>query len=145
MDPDSVTSRQVSLQAEAQAVVAALDLESLLRSAGEPVLVGSAALGLMTWRDLDMTVICDSLDKARVLQLASHLATHSDVRTVQFRNDTGRWNIEPSYPDGLYLGVAYRAVDGEEWKIDLWFVDEPDRQPDLSHLRTVADRLTPAT
>ncbi|HEY1706049.1 MAG TPA: hypothetical protein VGG75_40730 [Trebonia sp.] len=29
-----------------------------------------------------------------------------------------------------------------EWKLDLWFVDDPDRQPDLAHLRTVPERLT---
>ncbi len=29
-----------------------------------------------------------------------------------------------------------------EWKLDLWFVDDPARQPDLAHLRTLPARLT---
>jgi len=27
--------------------------------------------------------------------------------------------------------------------MDLWFVDEPDLQPDLKHVNTMPDRLTP--
>ena len=57
------------------------------------------------------------------------------------RDDTGAWNTDPRYPDGLYLGVRYRAREGAEWNLDLWFVDEPDRQPDLAHLGDLAPAL----
>ena len=56
-----------------------------------------------------------------------------------------RWNLDLGYPDGLYLGLRYRSPAGKDWTIDLWFVDEPDRQPDLAHLRTLSVRLTPTT
>jgi len=138
-----LVSRQAALQQEANDVRASLRLDDLLRTAGEPVLVGSAALGLMVWEDLDLTVICDSLDLERVLDIGQSLASHPDVRALTFRNDTGRWNSEPDrYPDGLYLGVRYQREGGAEWKLDLWFVDEPDRQPDLRHVQTLPPRLT---
>src|SRR6516225_6320731 len=111
-----------------------------------PVVVGSAAMGLMTWRDLDVTVVCQSLNRRQVLGVAAELAGHQDVKALQYRNDTGRWNQEPEkYPDGLYLGLCCHPPELPEWKLDLWFVDDPARQPDLGHLRTLPERLTDNT
>ena len=138
-------ARQRALQAEADAVARDLDLNRLLSGAGTPVRVGSSALGLMVWRDLDVTVVCERLDLAPVLAAANALASHARVREVQFRNDTGAWNTDANYPDGHYLGVRYRGEAGDDWKLDIWFVDEPDRQPDLRHLRDLAPRLDDET
>jgi len=141
--PTELLDRQRALQAEAEQVRAQLDLERVLGSVGDPVVVGSAALGLMTWRDLDITIVCPSLDRRQVLGVGTELAGHQDVKALQYRNDTGRWNQEPEkYPDGLYLGLCYHPPELPEWKLDLWFVDDPARQPDLGHLRTLPGRLT---
>lgn len=135
--------RQRALQAEAEQIRARLDLDRVLGSVGNPVLVGSTALGLMVWRDIDTTVVCQSLDKRPVLAVAIELAAHQDVRTMQYRDDSGRFNQDPEkYPDGLYIGLRYHPAEMAEWKLDLWFVDDPDRQPDLAHLRTMPERLT---
>ena len=143
MERQHLVSRQAALQQEASDVRASLRLDDLLRTAGDPVLVGSAALGLMVWEDLDLTVVCDALDLGRVLEVGRSLASHPDVHALTFRNDTGRWNAEPErYPDGLYLGVRYQREGGAEWNLDLWFVDEPERQPDLRHVRTLPPLLT---
>jgi hypothetical protein len=141
---EELLRRQDELQAAADAVVADLGLPGLLAELGEPVRTGSSALGLMVVPDIDITVVCPSLDTAAVAGLAARLARHERVRVVQFRKDDGRWNAEPeAYPDGLYLGLKYRH-DGPEWNADIWFVDEPDRQPDLGHVRTLPGRITPA-
>ncbi|MER5391978.1 hypothetical protein [Saccharopolyspora sp. NPDC002686] len=137
--------QQRELQAEADDVHTDLRLGELLAALGEPVRVGSAALGLMVRRDLDITVICPLLDaaaKSAVAGIGAQLAVHDRVRQVRFRDDTGRWNTDPRYPDGLYLGVEYRCPAEQDWTLDIWFVDEPDRQPDLEHLRTLPPRLT---
>lgn len=135
--------RQAALQREANDVRTALHLDDLLGTIGEPVLVGSAALGLMIWEDLDLTVICESLDLGPVLDIGRSLASLPDVHEVTFRNDMGRWNVETDrYPDGLYLRVRYQRVGGAEWNLDLWFVDEPERQPDLRHVRALPPLLT---
>jgi hypothetical protein len=133
--------RQHELQAEAEDVLTSLDLLAHLEGLGTPVRVGSAALGLMVRRDIDITVIVPKLDMRPVAALGSHLATHRDVRVVQIRDDSGHWNTDPNYPDGLYLGVKY----GREWNLDLWFVDDPTRQPDLHHAATFPPRLTDET
>jgi hypothetical protein len=133
---------QDRLQREAAEVRADLALDERFAGLGSVVLVGSAALGLMVWRDLDLTVVCPRLDIARVASVATPLVEHARVRQVLLRDDTGDWNNEPSYPDGVYLGLRYRTPAGDDWKVDIWFVDEPDRQPDLTHLRTLPERIT---
>lgn len=148
---DELLRRQGELQAEADAVVADLGLHVLLSALGEPVRTGSSALGLMVVPDIDITVACPALDRDAVVDVAARLARHERVRLVQFRRDDGHWNAEPdAYPDGLYLGLKYQAEKdrpgaGAEWNADIWFVDEPERQPDLGHVRTLPARITPET
>lgn len=143
-DPDSVLLEQDALQDEASEVAAELDLVARLARVGEPTRVGSAALGVMVRRDLDYTVTCAQLEEVRdaIAQLGAALAGHPQVRQVAIRDDTGRWNTDPLYPDGLYLGVQCRSARGSDWNLDLWFVDEPERQPDLAHLGELLPALT---
>ncbi|GIP30894.1 hypothetical protein [Paenibacillus sp. J2TS4] len=138
-------TRQQQLQVEAAAVAEEMNLIPLLKAAGMPVTVGSAALGLMTWRDFDMTVICSKLDIATISGIASQLMFNPGIRDMQFINDTGSWNTNPAYPDGFFLGITYKSNNGNQWELDIWFVDEPEKQPDLQHIRTMPDRLTPET
>jgi hypothetical protein len=145
MTPDELLTRQDALQAGAAALRAGLGLDAHLSGHGRVHAVGSAALGLMVWRDLDLTVVCDSLDAAAVADTGARLARDERVREVRFRNDTGAWNTDPAYPDGLYLGLDCRDRDGGRWNADIWFVDDPGRQPDLAHLRDLPPRLTPET
>ena len=133
------------LESAAEAVRVDLGLDALLGEVGEPHLVGSAALGLMVWPDIDLTVVCHELDPAALHRSAESLIEHPRVRQFTIRNDSGRWNTEPAaYPDGIYWGIDYR--DGlQRWNLDIWFVTEPDRQPDLKHVRDLLPRLTDET
>lgn len=137
---------QAKLQAEADALIDALGLDNSLSDIGSPTRVGSSALGLMVRRDIDITVVCKKLDEethGAVAELGGKLAMHASIGSVQFRNDTGIWNSDvEKYPDGLYLGVTCREETGRDWTFDIWFVDEPERQPDLKHLRTIPSKLT---
>jgi hypothetical protein len=139
---DDLLEQQQRLQREADAVHADLRLDELLGGLGDPIRVGSSALGLMVWPDLDVTVACPTLDLAAVASVGAELVTHPRVRQLTTLNDTGKWNADPTYPDGLYLGLKYRSEAGVEWKVDIWLVDEPERQPDLEHLRTLPPKLT---
>lgn len=138
---------QKYLQAEADNVVRELQLEELLGSIGHPIRVGSTAMGLMVRRDIDITVVCSKLD-AHTLEAFSAVAARliqkpTIVSAVRFRNDCGGWNAEPEkYPDGLYLGLTVRAQNGANWTLDIWLVDQPERQPDVAHLKTLLPRIT---
>jgi hypothetical protein len=97
----------------------------------------------MVARDVDVTTVCPSLDPAPIFDLGRSLATHPRVRRVTFRDDTGRWNVSPHYPDGLYWMIEYVADPDVEWKLDLWFLLEGTTQFDLEHMKTLPGRLTP--
>ena len=99
----------------------------------------------MVWRDVDITVVCERLDVVVVSGLAGQLLQRGDVREVLVRSEVGRLNTDPAtYPDGVYLQVRYAPAHREEWKLDVWFVDEPDRQPDLRHVTTLPALLDEA-
>ncbi|PKA43225.1 hypothetical protein CWR43_14365 [Rhizobium sullae] len=138
---------QRRLQTEADEIVRALHLDDLLSQVGHPTRVGSSAMGLMVRRDIDVTVVCPKLD-IRALETFAGIGARlmqmtESVVAVRFRNDTGKWNVEPEkYPDGFYLWLSVRARDQAMWTIDIWLVDEPERQPDLAHLKTLMPRLT---
>lgn len=142
IEREDLLARQLQLQAEAAAVAEEMNLNQLLKAAGTPVKVGSAALGLMAWRDLDLTVVCSKLDIAAISGIASQLMANPGVRQMKFINDTGSWNTDPVYPDGYFVGLNYLFRNGNKWKLDIWFVDEPEKQPDLQHIRTIPGRLT---
>ncbi|WP_026782742.1 hypothetical protein [Pleomorphomonas koreensis] len=137
---------QAALQAEADALLRDLQLEDMLRPLGRPVRVGSSAMGPMVRRDIDITVVCRTLDEHALGQLADLAARlmqcTASVESVRFRNDAGQWNKEPEkYPDGFYLGLTVRAGTGEPWTLDIWLVGQPARQPDLRHLESLLPRI----
>ena len=136
-------SSQQHLRAAADAVAADLGLDAALREIGAPTLVGSAALGVIVAQDIDITVAVPALPAAQpaITELGLALLQHPRVRQVTLRNDTGDRKVSSRYPDGWYLGIHYGAGE-DAWTLDLWFVDEPDRQPDLAHLRELAPRIT---
>lgn len=141
---------QSHMQTEADEIVRLLDLDQLLAKIGRPIRVGSSALGLMVRRDIDITVICERLDRATLAAfggIGAHLMQRTEyVGAVKFRNDTEHWNKEPEkYPNGLYLWLLVQMPDKSEWTVDIWLVDEPERQPDLAHLNTLLPRLSDAT
>lgn len=132
---------QEHLQAEADAVLVDLDLVATLATVGVPHSVGSRALRVMVRRDIDLTVACDRLELGALYLLGKNVATHPSVRMLRFRNDTGHWNVDPLYPDGVYWGIEYVSERAVRWNLDVWFVDEPERQPDLRDLRELSPLL----
>ena len=103
----------------------------------------------MVRRDIDITVVCANLHDnalAAFSAIGAGLMRRTDcVTAVRFRNDMGRWNVEPeNYPDGLYLGLSVTVPGNLAWTVDIWLVDKPERQPDLVHLKTLLPRLSDA-
>ena len=86
------------LQKEADKVVEVLQLQALLSGIGNPIRVGSSAMGLMVRRDIDITVVCEGLSRkthADFSQVAAKLMLMDRyVLAVRFRNDSGVWNSD---------------------------------------------------
>ena len=140
-DADALLDRQAARQRAAEAVVDDLRLIERLSEVGRLVRTGSAALGLMVARDIDITTLCPELDITAVFDVGRALAEHPRVHKLGFRNDTGRWNTDPEYPDGLYWLVEYVEDGGDAWSLDLWFLREGTTQYDLEAVRTLPLRL----
>jgi hypothetical protein len=136
---------QGALQAAAREVLADLDLMTRLTEIGTPTQTGSFALGLMVARDIDVTTVCPSLETDVVFAVMRPIANHPRVRRLTFRNDTGHWNTDPDYPDGLYWMLDYVAESGVAWNLDLWFLLDGTTQFDLEHVKVLPGRLTPET
>ena len=134
--------RQEDLQAEAHTVLAELDLMALLARAGHPVLVGSAALGLMTWRDIDVEVYCNRWSADHALETMRPLASHARVKKLRYSNESGQLR-SAGLPDGYYWGVRYYTEAGDEWKIDVWFFPADVPRAERDPLQTIPARLTP--
>ena len=137
--------RQHALQTEARMVLEDLELIKLLSQLGNPVQLGSSALGLMVWPDIDMTVSCPGLTIDRALETMRPVYTHPKVKRVRYLNEVGRFN-----PTGLelhdryYFGVYYHASSGTEWKVDISFWLSVGEHPEPVH-EVIARQLTEET
>ena len=143
MSDTELLARQDALQAQAASVLADLDLFALLRDhrpADTHREFSARADGRTRHRRHDGLPVARP---APIFDLGRSLAVHPRVFRVTYRDDTGRWNTDPRYPDGLYWMVEYVADPNVEWKLDLWFLLEGTTQFDLEHMQTMPGRLTP--
>ncbi|MDO8498896.1 MAG: hypothetical protein Q7S44_03870 [bacterium] len=136
--PHDLLNQQDELQKEAQGVLEDLDLMNLLKEFGEPHIVGSLALGVMTWRDIDLEIVVGKLDKEVVAEVIKQLVVKTIYKIdVTFSDNIARFNnSNPNSPQSLYIGLKYfgkditpiemRGSNPLTWKLDLHFILEKD-------------------
>jgi hypothetical protein len=123
-------------------VLANLDIIRLLSQLGNPKQLGSSALGLMVWPDIDLTVSCPGLTIERALDMMRSVFAHPHVKRVRYLNEVGLFN-----PSGLvlhdryYFGVYYHASGGTEWEIDISFWNSVGEHPEPVH-ESISRQLT---
>lgn len=130
--------QQQKLQEEAENVLSDLDLINFLKQFGDPNIVGSLALGLMTWRDIDLEIIVKKLDKKIVAEVVKELVLKTTYRIdISFSDNIARFNnTNPNSPESLYIGLKYfgknipllemQGANPLAWKLDLHFILEKD-------------------
>lgn len=144
MNSNELQEQQNRLQQEANNVLTKLRLPGRLSVVGRPIQVGSSALGLMTRRDLNINVICAELDLKKVAKICADLIGLEGIRELRFTNGTDTFNQNTSTTvAGFNLSLTYQAEKGKEWNIDVCFIDEPERQPALQHIKTLPTLLNP--
>lgn len=135
--------RQAALQAEAAALLTRCDLFQCLRKVGHPELIGSAALGLMVWRDIDIMVATPGLGVAQVFAALGPLITDPRVTQIRYLNQSGPFN-ETGRPEDerYYVATLYRADDEAEWKIDIsfWLAGQPRHE--IAYMDAMRRRLS---
>ncbi len=151
-NPETATellARQAALQLQADDVIADLDLVRLLVPFGRVAPVGSVATGLMTWRDIDIHVLCDVplLDPPRIHAALNPLASHPSVKRLNFHKHSGPFRTS-GLPDGLYYSIYYfegGTGAGERWKVDCWFVPSAAPRPEFALIDHMRRELTDET
>lgn len=93
-------------------------LRALLAESGEVHVVGSYALGLMTWRDLDIHVVHDEPGVETFFRLGGQIAALLHPHRMHFRDELQVGT--PNLPRGLYWGVYMGDERRGAWKIDIW-------------------------
>ncbi len=140
---EDVIHAQGALQAEADEVMGRLQLLELLSRVGRPIVVGSKALGLMVWRDVDIEIYCPVLSPDAIFDAVRPLASVPGIYRLNYRDWSGPRAV-PDLPDGYYWGVRYRPDTGQEWKFDLWFVlEHTTHRMGSEMLSSLPPRLTP--
>lgn len=119
MDYNDLVLQQNKLQKEGNDVLEKLQLLQFLSKYGKPVITGSLATGLMTWRDIDIELVDETKSTKNLFDTVSYLFGIDNIKNIQLNNNIGG-RIRAENPDGLYLGFQYQ--DQEFWKIDIWFI-----------------------
>lgn len=137
---DELLTRQDRLQAEAQEVMAALDLPAVLGRIGRTEVIGSAATGLMVWRDLDISVYADAGATPVIADAVRHLVAHPAVLDVHYADETGARS-----PSGAHDQRHYVVVRLAEWKIDISIWTDSGPNGEFSDAAAIRARLTDET
>ena len=137
--------RSAALRQEALDLVAGSGMAAILeRQFRRPMIVGSVALDLMTWRDIDIYVPLDSADRDRFVAVVPPMvaalgATGHVAYRITYNDEWFR--PRGDYGQGYYLGFRIASGDGHEWKIDLWAWDPPVYEQKLRDFAALDERL----
>jgi len=118
---DSFVNADAALRGEADRLLSS-GLRLLLNTYGEVHVVGSYALQLMVWRDLDIHIVTGRLDLAQFFEFGGRIAALLSPGRIHFRNELVMQT--PGLPGGLYFGVYLGDERKGAWKIDIWASDE---------------------
>jgi hypothetical protein len=135
-------SVDAELRAEADRLLES-GLRDVLDAFGETHVMGSYALELMTWRDLDIHVVREDLDRGAFFELGRGLATLLTPHRMHYRDETVEQT--PGLPPGLYWGIYLGDERKGAWKIDIWATTRSGFEPSQRFQDRIQQRLTPAT
>ena len=132
-------AREHALRREADELLARYGLLDLLKQFGRPHVSGSYSLHVMTWRDLDIYLEMQPVDKRCFLDLGRQLGDVLGPRKLSF---TDYLNFPATEPvKGLYWGIQTDVLSRGGWKIDLWGVSPEECAARLDHCSGLAARI----
>lgn len=111
----------------ADELLASSKLPEILSKYGRVTFVGSYAADLMMHGDIDIHVLRDQpFDKGEILKIFNDLVASTKFNSYYIGDWNGS-NLHPEFPYGYYIGLKI-ALNGDNWKIDMWFVDEEEQR-----------------
>lgn len=115
------SEKQKQLHEQADGILRDLNLIQVLKKSGDPKIVGSYALDLMSWPDIDIVVVTEPNYK-QYLELINYLFEKENVYSLNLQDF--RKSIHPDRPQGIYCSISYLVKPDLFWKIDVWFLQE---------------------
>lgn len=127
------------IRAEADRLLSS-GLRALLDSYGEVHIVGSYALRLMVWRDLDIHLVISDLRALTFFELGRGIEALLSPARMHFRNELIM--NTPGLPRGLYWGVYLGDERQGAWKLDVWASDAAAFRPSAEFQERIRAALT---
>lgn len=116
--------KQQTLHNKVGEILKDLKLVEFLSKKGDVNFVGSFALGLMSWEDIDI-VVNGTQNIDDYLETVNYLFKQPNVYSLNIQDF--RKSIFPNRPQGIYCGVSYLVELDIFWKIDIWFMAADDK------------------
>lgn len=129
------------LRAEADELLDNRGLRRLLEEYAPVHVVGSYALGLMVWRDLDILMDAPRLTIHDFLDLGKRVSALLSPTKISFHDNLN--HQRPEEPRGLYWGVRLGDIKKGAWKIDIWAFDSDLASAKLLECENLKQRLNP--
>jgi hypothetical protein len=123
---DALAVRQADLQAEADAVLAELDLTTMVADIGPVLPAGSYVSGLMSWPDLDVMVLVGAdFAPLDVLRLLERIVDRPGVTGLDYRDERGTRSPTGAVRDERYHVTVAVDRGRRTWRLDLslWLHD----------------------
>jgi hypothetical protein len=95
---------------------------------------------LMTWRDLDIHLVPEELDRTSFFALGGHIAELLTPHRMQFRDETVGGT--EGLPSGLYWGVYLGNERAGGCKLDIWATDARGLDRVHAYCRGIERRLS---
>jgi hypothetical protein len=126
------------LRCEADLLLAS-GLQTILNDYGAAHVIGSYALHLMVWRDLDIHIVQPELDKRKFFELGGKIADLLNPQRMHYRDETSA--ATQGLPRGLYWGVYLGNEREGAWKIDIWMTGPDGFEAVRAHGERIQERL----
>lgn len=124
MNQNTFVEKQEILQKQADEVLSRLDLINILSKYGKAKMIGSVALGLMTWPDIDIDLESNvGVNDKDYFKILKEIFSQKNIKQLMLIDN--RDSFEKNRPKSMYVGVIF-DLRGIDWKIDIRYLDSSD-------------------
>jgi hypothetical protein len=128
-----------ALRTEADTLLEQRGLRALLETHAPIHVVGSYALELMVWRDLDLILDAPGISLEEFFDIGRKITLALAPWKMFFTDN--RDHAGGRYPRGLYWGIRLGDIAQGAWKIDLWAFEPEETRSKVDDCRRLRHRL----
>ena len=119
-----LSNEQQRLQIQADKMLEQTELLVALVKFGELLPIsGSYSYGLMVYPDIDLEVLCETINKVLFADIVAELVKNKWVRKVSTADNVNFESQHSGRPKGYWLGLEI-PFENDRWGIDCWFQEK---------------------